>query len=399
MASVALGFVGVLDQRIIWIRATVCRRESDSDLSDLNYQSINLSRTHDWAFYADDPKGALGGGVSMWCFWWNENYQKRFEKIWGPDADAVADDLADKYAYIWPWFVDASLAAHAPNTFAHIEHLLSDEELISRTNGTNPATVLHVSILWGAFHVVRKRRSWPKPKELTCPICDKSFWGGDLPIWTYRQFGPARYCQECCLVVRNGKSRRWKRSNVIQSMRTLADSMDSIPNQSYSFEVLAGLSDSKRDAIMSALWDMPNFETIKAVLKVKYWLNALQEAGLVGEAWRPSRGTWCIAADGHRCRSLLEKSIDDWFSRNGFQHECEPYWPAHSLYNPSGKKRADWRLADGSFVECIGMMGDNEYAKKIQEKQMLAEEVGIKLYLVSPTDLVLLDKIFENALG
>jgi len=360
---------------------------------------INYSNDHDWAFYANDPKGALGGSLAQWCYWWNERLQKRFAELWGPDADILADELADSYGYIWPWLIDRLLPTRALNSFAHIEHLLSSPEFLARTNGTNPESVLSTSIIWGSFHVVRRRRTWLEPKELTCPICTEVFWGGDLPIWTYRQFGTARYCPRCCIDVRNGKAKKWNQKGVIESIQKLAAAQGSIPSQAFSFEVLAGLPEERRDVVMQALTEMPNLPTVIKVLSARYWLNALQKAGLVGEAWRPSRGTWCFAEDGHRCRSLLEKSIDDWFTKNGLQHECEPTWPMHPVYNPSGKRRADWSLPSGAFVECVGMMSDEDYLRKIKEKQLLAAEVGIKLYLVSSSDMLGLAGIFENEIG
>lgn len=367
-------------------------------MPESGYRPINHERMHDWGFYSDDPRGALGGAVAHWCFWWNEDYQRRFEEIWGPDAELLADELADHYGYIWPWLIDTSLTTRAPNTFAQIEYLLSDEELISRTNGTNPPVVVHNSIVWGSFHTVRKRRTWAEPEELTCPVCEKKFWSGNLPIWTYRQFGQARYCSECCLEVRNRPNRNWNSSSLLLALKNLSDAMGSIPPENYSFQPLAGVQEEKRDRIVAALCQVPDALIFKEVLGAKYWLNVLQMAGVVGNAWRPSRGTWCIATDGHRCRSLLEKSIDDWFSQSGLRHECEPQWPTHPIYNPSGKKRADWLLPSGSFVECVGMMSDNGYAAKIKEKQQLAAEIGIKLYLVSSSDILVLDKVFQSEL-
>jgi hypothetical protein len=60
------------------------------------------------------------------------------------------------------------------------------------------------------------------------------------------------------------------------------------------------------------------------VLGQQDWLGTLRAAGLVGENWRPSRGTWCHVNDGHRCRSLLEKAIDDKFTANLIPHDRHP---------------------------------------------------------------------------
>lgn len=126
------------------------------------------------------------------------------------------------------------------------------------------------------------------------------------------------------------------------------------------------------------------------------WLGVLQAVGIVGSAWRPSKGTWCRAEDGHRCRSLLEKSIDDWFHRHGVVHEPEPLWPRHETLNPSGRKRADWRLVDGTFVGCAGLLTDRDYARKIEAKRLLAECHGIPLIVVGSSDVTRLEIPFAN---
>jgi len=114
------------------------------------------------------------------------------------------------------------------------------------------------------------------------------------------------------------------------------------------------------------------------------------------DTWRPSRGTWCDASDGHRCRSLLEKAIDDWFTANSIPHECEPKWPRHAELNPSGAKRADWLLPDGTYVECAGMLESEDYAKKIAVKQQLSRALGLPLIVVGPTDMHRLGQIFGD---
>jgi hypothetical protein len=73
-----------------------------------------------------------------------------------------------------------------------------------------------------------------------------------------------------------------------------------------------------------ALAGMPPVQTIKQVLGQQDWFGVLRAAGVVGETWRPSRGALCVGTDGHRCRSLLEKAIDDWFAAKAIPHECEP---------------------------------------------------------------------------
>ena len=211
-------------------------------------------------------------------------------------------------------------------------------------------------------------------------------------------FGPARYCEDCCwlanLYVR--RDVQWSASQVKLRLKLLAEAIENVPTQAFATKPFpVDLPDETRDRWMRALVGMPDVSTIKQVLEVSDWLGALRAAEIVGDSWRPSWGTWCHANDGHRCRSFLEKSIDDWFTSHGIAHECEPYWPAHPILNPSGRKRADWLLADGTYVECAGMIDQPDYAVKIATKRELASQLDIRLVVVGPTDLHRLDVIFE----
>ena len=216
--------------------------------------------------------------------------------------------------------------------------------------------------------------------------------------WAIRAFGPVRYCMDCCFRVRNGDPRAtWFEDEVKAALRGLRDAFGAIPAQSFSAgRVPHDGPPEERDRRIRALMAMPPVETIKRVLRQPDWLATLRAAGLVAETWRSSRGTWCHATDGHRCRSLLEKAIDDWFTANGISHECEPRWPRHPELNPSGAKRADWLLEDGTYVECAGMLERKDYAEKIALKQQLAKAVGIPLIVVGPTDMHRLAEIFEG---
>jgi hypothetical protein len=252
--------------------------------------------------------------------------------------------------------------------------------------------------MWGTFHAVRKRRTWPEPSVAMCPVCHEEFWNGHLAHWTYRQFGPARYCMKCCLAVRTGNSRsNISKEGIIEALNELAAALDVIPSQAFCFQAFpADASDGQRDRWMRALVAMPDVASVKRVLGQKDWLGVLQAAGIVGDGWRASRGTWCRAADGHLCRSLLERSIDDWFRRNGISHQREPAWPRHPVLNPSGRKRADWLLNDGSFVECAGLMEQENYASNIEQKRELARITGITLHVLSPADMFRLAKVFAD---
>lgn len=350
----------------------------------------------DWGFRATEPDGPHAGSVAHWYYWWTESNQTEFESIWTEEANRIADNLADDYGFGWPWVIGEHLAAKSPMTFQELERFSA------RINDGAP-NKLHASAAesiasWGAFQTVRKRRTWHEPSAAVCPVCSKEFWNGDVSAWGYKKFGPARYCMDCCLQSRNGNPKpSWTRNEIIESIRKLSSSFSVIPQQQFAYYPIPYQgSQDVRDDRMRSLVNMPNIQTIKDVLEQDDWLAILRASGLVGETWRPSRGTWCYANDGHKCRSLLEKSIDDWFTSKGIEHECEPRWPYHPELNPSRAKKADWALKDGTFIECAGMMEDPKYVSKITAKRRLAAIAGIKLVIITPVDISRLDELFSQ---
>ena len=365
----------------------------------------------DWGFYSDQPNGP--DIFRSYENWWDAQYQDRFDRLWSTEADAVADDLADRYWFAWPWLVGRALATSAPQTAEQIKAFAADPDRRG-PHSYGPEAMADSIATWGSFHVVRRRRTWLEPSTGVCPLCNTEFWTGHLSTWTFRQFGPARYCEYCCKQARGYPAhwRRpsadryghpipsWSRPDVTKALRELSAAFEAVPSQAFALQALPhAASDEQRDTWMRALVAMPTVETVKEVLGVKDWLGALEIAGLVEDGWRPSLGTWCRAQDGHRCRSLLEKSIDDWLTSRGIAHECEPYWPRHPELNPSGRKRADWILPDGSYVECAGLMEKPDYVTKIGHKRELARVLGIPLLIVGPTDLLRLDQIFVSYLA
>ena len=354
-------------------------------------------RISDWGYRSGEPDGPFAGSWFHQYSWWNDWCQDRFDELWTDESDRVADDLADEYWFYWPWLISRALITGAPDTYERILAFAKDESRPGPVHiELNPHAISDQIATVGAFHVVRRRRAWPEPSSAVCPTCGQEFWNGDVRPWAIQAFGPVRYCMDCCFRVRNGYPRAtWFENEVKAALEQLRAVFGAIPAQGFSAgRVPRDGSPEERDGRIRALMAMPPVETIKRVLGQPDWLGTLRAAGLVGETWRPSRGTWCHASDGHRCRSLLEKAIDDWFTANSIPHECEPRWPRHHEFNPSGAKRADWLLKDGTYVECAGMLESKDYAEKIAVKQQLAKAVGLPLIVVGPTDMHRLGQIF-----
>jgi hypothetical protein len=125
------------------------------------------------------------------------------------------------------------------------------------------------------------------------------------------------------------------------------------------------------------------------------WVKWLQLAGVLDGGLRTSRGTATIATDGHPCRSLFERHIDDFFHRWRVEHETEPAYPRDAELNTTGL-RADWRLADGTFVEALGFLDEPAYRVKVQRKTELAMRSGIRLVTVTAGELDKLPEVFAS---
>jgi hypothetical protein len=111
------------------------------------------------------------------------------------------------------------------------------------------------------------------------------------------------------------------------------------------------------------------------------WLSALTAAGVIDETGlRMSRGTRCLAEDGHECSSFGEKTIDDLLHRASIDHSREPHYPGSNY-------RADFKIQD-ALVEFFGLAGNAEYDAKSDVKRQLAKEHGITLIEVFPKDLL-----------
>ncbi|MCH9731742.1 MAG: hypothetical protein K0U84_19030 [Actinomycetia bacterium] len=129
--------------------------------------------------------------------------------------------------------------------------------------------------------------------------------------------------------------------------------------------------------------------------KVYSWTDWLGQAGLLMDGIRTSRGVTVMAKDGHICRSLLERQIDDIFFDHGIAHHPEPHYPFDHDINPDGY-RADWRLADGTFVEALGFTANPVYMAKARRKIALADQHQIPVLTVTETDLPNLLTIFAK---
>ncbi|MGW6207392.1 hypothetical protein ACWF9B_27615 [Streptomyces sp. NPDC055089] len=351
-------------------------------------ESGGSGRSRDWSFRSAD----LYGGFNP--YGWNDADQARFATVWTPDGDSLVDSLIDAYGAMWPWVCSWRLLARLPSLAENL-HDLARRRLIGQghTYRDRAEIVYEHAATYGSFHATRARRSWPDAPPQTCPLCAAVFTAGELNPWIIRQFGPARWCKECCVRARDGHVGRLTPRAARQALTVLSASMSVAPPQDFSQRpVPLDLSAEQRDAIVGAMAACPPAATLRSLLRADSWIEVLRMTGIVSDAWRPARGTYCIAADGHPCRSLAERTIDDWLSRHGVEHQIEPPWPHHPEHNAHGRRRADWQLPDGTYVEYAGLATD-DYLAKIQAKRQLAQHAGIKLIVLTPPDLANLTEV------
>jgi hypothetical protein len=100
---------------------------------------------------------------------------------------------------------------------------------------------------------------------------------------------------------------------------------------------------TKADLAMLARMHAPavgHGEHHKRTRKPYTWFDWLQKARLVDDGYTTGRGVVSRATDGHLCRSLFERHIDDFLNMAGIGHDTEPMWPAHADHNATGGLRA-----------------------------------------------------------
>src|ERR671922_167576 len=224
-------------------------------------------------------------------------------------------------------------------------------------------------------------------RPTTCALCGNSFRTIDLPDWVY--FG-ANGFKRCCFQCRIVEAP--KKGDMASLVPAFVEACGFIANAdahpiNYAFTSRLAVSQWVR--IMVAYAKMGGVEHAKETFGS--WFAALAETGALPHGvLATARGIRCLAKDGHTCHSLDEQQIDNWLHENGLEHEREPVYPHHPALNPTGRRRADWKVGE-SYVEYFGLVGDSAYEKKMDEKILLAQECNISMMAIYPSDIASLD--------
>lgn len=176
-------------------------------------------------------------------------------------------------------------------------------------------------------------------------------------------------------------------------LKSLVDILGFIPERDFrdSFLYLKNLNKNKFEDVIKTLNEMPSYNLgYKEIFGS--WLQALDAAGVLeGGVRKTSRGYICLAKDGHECRSIGEKVIDDYLFSHNFVHEHEPHYPGERQF------RADWKVGV-YFIEFWGLKGDEDYNIRMEEKKAVAQQYQIPLIEITFEDLINLDQKFKEIL-
>jgi hypothetical protein len=231
------------------------------------------------------------------------------------------------------------------------------------------------------------------PLKKTCPLCSQSFIEVSVSASFVQWLGIDNidFCNSClgkALYAHSGNDNLSK-EQVLLSLQELANILQRVPTEDYFRRGISRLAEiceylpEERVAILEALKRKPSVNRIKELFGS--WFKALVEAGILEHSTRRSRGTQCLARDGHVCFSLGEKTIDDLLRSLKIPHEKEPHYP-------EGNFRADF-IVKGVFIEYFGLEGNADYDAKTKLKKEICHKHQIRLLSISPKDLLNSNKL------
>ena len=235
--------------------------------------------------------------------------------------------------------------------------------------------------------------------SVACNFCGEEFLPQCHTDWLY--LTPPKYCDNCLqLCIRSGDEYMFFK-NSTENIKELAllgiskflEHFGFVPASSYSRQELIrdfqSLEVSEKDLeyALKVLSLIPSITTVNELFGS--WAHFLNLAGMLEISNRGKGGYRSIASDGHLCLSLGERAICEYLTKHGFEHSKEPMYPKNLEFNPNNLLRADFFVKD-TYIEFAGRMQNEDYAKRMTNKEKLAKASKlkwIKLESTSRSDL------------
>jgi len=370
-----------IDLYKIWIENV--RYHKIPDIQDIKDKSIHIPEPH------DDFKKAY------WGTWYMEKnitpishaQLTQINIIWDRNCDQILTDLVNKYHWDTPYYIEDSIVEYLP-----AGKFYAFKESCRKIGKGGWRGIIQE---YGIQRIHELNINIRKPIKKKCTGCGKEFLETSIFKGTSNRVGyKILFCLGCYQKALYGEGKgdcKIAPEVMLTKLSSYVNKIGFIPTANSMKNIdLSWISDEDQGDIVKLLLDMPTYE--QYVEKFGSWLNALNQAKLIDDkSLRSTFGYRCIAIDGHECYSLSEKFIDDWLFNNDVEHDKEPKYPYHPLYNPSRNRRADWQVNE-DFIEYAGLMGRAEYTEKMIEKQKLAIELGIRLIILEYEDLENLDE-------
>ena len=296
---------------------------------------------------------------------------------WTPSHDELLSKQIEAEQWVWYVRIVDEILAVTPSEV--IEAWKTEDPLCSKYAWYNVLMFFAISRAdqLGLTQAIRKRE-WK-----VCPLCNHSFVDVSLPYSLVKRLGIDQldFCAPCLSsTLSEAGNDGLSTQEVLAYLRDLTNVLERVPSQTFGeqFSALEGIPPQERLAVLRVLTRKPTVRRVKELFGS--WFEALIEAGVLeDDARRMSRGTQCLARDGHVCFSLGEKTIDDTLHALGIPHEKEVSYPEADY-------RVDFAVGD-VFIEYFGLTGDADYDAKTQVKQSICMRHGIRLISVYPTDL------------
>lgn len=304
-------------------------------------------------------------------------------KWWNNTHDTLIAQLIEKKQWYWDWDITDKIISITSSKI--IESWKEEDPLCKEYAWYNILMYFAKSRAY-SLGLVKKIK---KPKCKICPLCGEKFLENSLPLPLVELVGGIKridFCSPCLSIIYDEGNDNLTRQEVLSYFKELTNILQRVPN--YDFGRRKGefidFDTKERLDLLKLLKKKPSIGRIKELFGS--WFNTLIEAEILEDGVRKtSRGTHCLAKDGHHCLSLGEKTIDDFLYRHNIPHEKEPAYPESNF-------RADFYINE-VFVEYFGLSGNLEYDLKTKKKKQLCHKHGIKLISIYPKDLVSMKKI------
>jgi len=310
-----------------------------------------------------------------------------FNEFWNEECTEALKKVIIMWRWESFWYVaDEILNVLGTNKIQRIKDRLEEHNLLWNTN---------MLIYYSMNKMNKLGLKYLPPKIKKCSNCRNLFFEAQIPrhIAGLIEFPakPIEYCHNCLAAALYCAFKKpKKREHMIQDLRKLFEALKFIPPRDY-LTINSHSSLPKKISRDKLIEVIPLMVEIlpREVYEIEFgsWFNALIETGILhDDSRRDVYGYRTKAKDGHECRSLSEKMIDDWMFMNNISHQREPFYPVDEKLNPSGGMMADWKVGE-YYIEFFGLMGNKDYEKKVKQKKDLAKIKGIKLIEVYPEDL------------